>query len=522
MLKLLFTSYMRLLCRAYKNKETWLLPKRHYHFRLIIVAVVLFTVGIPIEASNSNGDHHLEKILISNNNHFRFENNSVTQSDPEITIPDDYTVHCLDDVLPCEADDVVALGFCDGLKVTCFQSELYDGPCGGKLINTYIVTDSCGNKLSGIQTITVNDTIPPKIIAPKDITIQCLEDLQDCLTSEATATDNCSEVELSCIQGELKGDECKGIIIVTFTATDACGNTDSATQTITINDTTEPEIEDVEDFQLEDCNTSWPEYLTTTWTDNCAEGGSLNSNAGVDDGTNEDGCIQYRLYTFTITDSCGNSDTETTRVAREYDMTDPEIVAITDYQLKGCNAEWPEYLTTSWTDNCTEGGNLNSNAGVDDGTSEDGCIQYRLYTFTITDSCGNSETETTRVAREYDMTDPEIVDFDDFQLEGCNADWPEFLTTSWSDNCSDGGELESDNGIEDGTSEDGCIQYRLYTFTISDSCGNTDTETTRVARNYDMTDPEIVDFDDFQLEGCNADWPEFLTTSWSDNCSDGG
>ncbi|MFD2892588.1 hypothetical protein ACFS5J_11255, partial [Flavobacterium chuncheonense] len=200
-------------------------------------------------------------------------------------------------------------------------------------------------------------------------------------------------------------------------------------------------------------------------------------------------------YTFTITDDCGNSDTETTRVSREYDMTAPEIVDVPDYQLANCNDDWPAFITTDWTDNCSAGGvGIQSDGGVDDGASADGCIQYRLYTFTITDDCGNSDTETTRVSREYDMTAPEIVDVPDYQLDNCNDDWPAFITTDWTDNCSAGGVgIQSDGGVDDGASADGCIQYRLYTFTITDDCGNSDTETTRVSREYDMTAPEIVD-----------------------------
>ncbi|MFD2892797.1 hypothetical protein ACFS5J_12320, partial [Flavobacterium chuncheonense] len=140
----------------------------------------------------------------------------------------------------------------------------------------------------------------------------------------------------------------------------------------------------------------------------------------------------------------------------------PEIVDVSDYQLDNCNDDWPAFITTDWTDNCSAGGvGIQSDGGVDDGASADGCIQYRLYTFTITDDCGNSDTETTRVSREYDMTAPEIVDVPDYQLANCNDDWPAFITTDWTDNCSAGGlGIQSDGGVDDGASADGCIQYR--------------------------------------------------------------
>ncbi|PTM09575.1 MAG: hypothetical protein DA407_05565, partial [Bacteroidetes bacterium] len=192
----------------------------------------------------------------------------------------------------------------------------------------------------------------------------------------------------------------------------------------------------------------------------------------------------------------GLSQTITQNQQRTFDP--PEIIDLKDYKLD-CNVEWPDFLTTEWISYCGVGGLLNSDGGIVDGESEDGCIQYRLYTFTVTDSCGNSDKETTRVSREYDLTIPEIDDIADYQLEKCNEAWPKSLFTKWTDNCTDGGDIESDEGIADGESEDGCIQYRLYTFTVTDSCGNSDTETTRVSREYDMTNPEITDLEDYQL-----------------------
>ncbi|WP_250436887.1 T9SS type A sorting domain-containing protein [Hanstruepera flava] len=225
---------------------------------------------------------------------------------------------------------------------------------------------------------------------------------------------------------------------------------------------------------------------------------------------------------YAVSDDCEQEEFCETTFTVAADDVDPEIVDVPDYQLANCNDDWPAFLTTDWTDNCSAGGQgIQSDGGVDDGESEDGCIQYRLYTFTITDDCGNDDTETTRVAREYDMTDPEIVDVPDYQLANCNDDWPAFLTTDWTDNCSAGGQgIQSDGGVDDGESEDGCIQYRLYTFTITDDCGNDDTETTRVSREYDMIDPVITCPEDLPTL-CNDEFPS-LSAKWTDNCSAGG
>ncbi|MBA6157407.1 hypothetical protein H3Z83_12890, partial [Tenacibaculum sp. S7007] len=67
----------------------------------------------------------------------------------------------------------------------------------------------------------------------------------------------------------------------------------------------------------------------------------------------------------------------------------PIIVAIPDYKLDECNEAWPTSLATTWSDNCAAGGQISSDGGGAIITSDDGCMQSRVYTFTVTDDCGN-------------------------------------------------------------------------------------------------------------------------------------
>uniref|UniRef100_UPI00261D26F5 T9SS type A sorting domain-containing protein n=3 Tax=Tenacibaculum TaxID=104267 RepID=UPI00261D26F5 len=138
----------------------------------------------------------------------------------------------------------------------------------------------------------------------------------------------------------------------------------------------------------------------TDWTDNCAAGGvGIQSDGGVDQPDSADGCTQYRLYTFTITDDCGNSDTETTLVSRDYDMTNPVITDLPE-SLELCDGQLPEMLTAKWTDNCAAGGDL---VAYPTNYREESCIQYADYVFTATDDCGNSVTETVTMSNKTDL-----------------------------------------------------------------------------------------------------------------------
>jgi lipoprotein-anchoring transpeptidase ErfK/SrfK len=345
-----------------------------------------------------------------------------------------------------------------------------------------------------------------------------------------TWTDNCG------VDGEISGsvvsdagvnvivDACIQTRLYTFTVTDDCGNV--ATQTVTVSrkyDETAPVIVDIPDYMLAECNAPWPALLTTTWTDNCGVDGEISGSVVSDGGVNiiVDACIQTRLYTFTVTDDCGNVATQTVTVSRKYDETAPVIVDIADYQLAECNAPWPALLTTTWTDNCGVDGQISGSVVSDGGVNiiVDACIQTRLYTFTVTDDCGNVATQTVTVSRKYDETAPVIVDIPDYMLAECNAPWPALLTTTWTDNCGVDGEISgsvSDAGVN--VIVDACIQTRLYTFTVTDDCGNVATQTVTVSRKYDETAPVIVDIPDYMLAECNAPWPALLTTTWTDNC----
>ena len=60
---------------------------------------------------------------------------------------------------------------------------------------------------------------------------------------DATASDNCGEVTIEVSSETTAGDAAGNYVIVrTFTATDDAGNSSSATQTITVQDTTAPEF----------------------------------------------------------------------------------------------------------------------------------------------------------------------------------------------------------------------------------------------------------------------------------------
>ena len=135
------------------------------------------------------------------------------------------------------------------------------------ITRTFTATDDCGNATSATQTITIIDTTAPELTIPADYTAECSDEHP---MEEATATDNCGDVitvEEVTTAGACAGDY---VITRTFTATDDCGNATSATQTITIIDTTAPTFLFVPADYTAECSDEHPMDMAAA-VDNCGQ-----------------------------------------------------------------------------------------------------------------------------------------------------------------------------------------------------------------------------------------------------------
>ena len=158
-------------------------------------------------------------------------------------------------------DATGVVGFCLGDPVTVTATpinptntiEWYDALTGGTLlfsgasytftptgsINVYAeevpaAGESCFDRALAAVTV---ETVDPNITCPANITVQVPEGEQFTLldyTTDATATDNCNPVPVitqSPIAGTMVG---AGVTTMTMTATDAAGNDDTCTFTVTV------------------------------------------------------------------------------------------------------------------------------------------------------------------------------------------------------------------------------------------------------------------------------------------------
>lgn len=122
---------------------------------------------------------------------------------------------------------------CSGLALTFADKTSYPGnsECGKLVERTWIATDDCGKSNTHIQYIRYEDKVPPRFITvPENATLPFGGPIPE---ENPTATDNCLPEQVAitlAVQKTTQTDQ--EVVVKTWTATDACGNTTQATQTI--------------------------------------------------------------------------------------------------------------------------------------------------------------------------------------------------------------------------------------------------------------------------------------------------
>jgi hypothetical protein len=190
-------------------------------------------------------------------------------------------------------------------------------PTGTTTVN---VTSSSGQSCS--FTVTVNDNESPTIFAPENVTVSTdagVCNATNVTLGSATTSDNCTGEIIT--SNNAPSQFLKGNTIVIWTATDASGNTSTASQTVTVNDNENPIITSCPAAQVF-CVSQSGNYTISalTATDNC--GGVVYSYAITGTTTrsgntnNASGAFSVGVSTikWTATDGSGNTATCQTTV----------------------------------------------------------------------------------------------------------------------------------------------------------------------------------------------------------------
>ena len=376
-------------------------------------------------------------------------------------------------------------------------------PCGGTSVIVVTATDDCGNSVSGSATYTINDTTNPTITGEMDHTYTCIGDSADLATvfsdwvadnAGATASDSCAGGTLSNDSPSAPSSYCTGSnsVTMTITATDSCGRTSTATATFTAVDTTAPTFDVVPVATTVTCGadeaTDFSDWLdTAAATDSCS-GAATITNDSTGPPTADcytDGTV---TVTFTATDVCGNTATDTSSFTVE-DTAAPTFstspIAFT-YECTGSATtttafnDWvADNAGAEGNDNCGDTTITNDNPSIPSFCGGTGTMLV-----TITDDCGNSHSESVSYTIT-DNTPPTITGATSttFQCTGSDTDLTDDFDSWVSDNA---GATGSDVCGFSGLSNDGPTAPTTYcggsnsvtmTITATDNCGRTSTAT---------------------------------------------
>ena len=250
-----------------------------------------------------------------------------------------------------------------------------------------------------------------------------------------------------------------GSYTITYTVSDASGNTGTATRTVTVVDTTALVITVTSGIDTVEQGATWTDAGAT------ADSGETVTASGTVD-TNTTGTY---TITYTATDAAGNTGTAT-RTVTVVDTTAPVITVTpgTDtveqgstWTDAGATADGDETVTVSGTVDTSNGGTY-------------------IITYSATDASGNTGTAT-RTVTVVDTTAPVIT-------VTSGTDTVERLST-WTDAgaTADGGETVTASGTVD-TNTTGTY---TITYTATDASGNTGTAT-RTVTVLDTTAPVIT------------------------------
>lgn len=235
-----------------------------------------------------------------------------------------------------------------GSPVSGFVSgPFYPGTNGVSGVTTvvFIATDAAGNSATCTTTVTVSDDDAPIVSCPLNITVNANGSCDGVLTSAygSTSTDNCGSTGLSttyAIGGATTGSGSGSIPVgyafelgqsqITFTASDANGNTTTCTSIVTVQDVTIPSIT---------CPTVQPTYvvdngectkdltLIATGSDNCSVSTFEYFDPFQNDGPNASGEYAVGVHTidWVITDGSGN----TNQCSVTFKVVDDQLPTIT-------------------------------------------------------------------------------------------------------------------------------------------------------------------------------------------------
>ena len=423
-------------------------------------------------------------------------------------------------------NDVAATDDCCGAPTVEFHEFVSNGDCeeDGYLMTMtcgWTATDCCGNVDSLFLHIVVVDNTPPALQnVPASMMYPCIGDAP--MPANVTASDNCDD-DVTVVFTQT--DEIINNALQTtrtWTATDYCGNSASQSQVITYDQEEAPIILNVPaDLTIASIGDLPPPSASVSTIDDCDPDPSLS----VVDVPSGSGCCYFITRTWTAEDNYGLVTTESQIITIE-DAEAPVITGIPDDISTQCEYIEMGISPITVTDNCT----ANPAIEFTQDTTFNACGFEVTRTWTATDECGNSSSETQSIV--VSDTDPPVlfashayfgeIENGDVLFADCSQ-IPSLDSLAFSATDACGGPVVrtfEEDVVQGNCTEDGYVEMRYCGWTATDDCGNTASLFFTVIIS-DFNAPELTGVPADVTVDCNSIPPNDAVVTVSDNCYDG-
>ena len=370
---------------------------------------------------------------------------------------------------------------------------------------TWIGADSVGNTITRTQTVQVNDSTAPSITAPAATTLYtnngCF--VMNPAIGTAIASDNCT---VASVNNDAPTSFTVGTTIVTWTVTDAAGNTTTATQNVLVVDSVKPTIIAPSNIALSvdsNCQVSGLALGRVITSDNCAVA-TVTNNAPATFG------VGQTIITWTVTDVNGNIATADQLITIS-DITPPVILAPADISVAtnvGCSANGVLLGSPVATDNCAVT-SITNNAPA---TFPEGIT---TVTWTAVDANGN-RSSAQQVVTVIDSTAPLLTPPADLVYNTNNG--------CFAVNVPLGSPIANDNCFLASLTNNAPSSYPIgnttITWTAIDVEGNT-TTATQLVTIVDVQKPTLIVPSDIEVNsnlGCSSTNIDLGNPVVTDNC----
>ena len=392
---------------------------------------------------------------------------------PTINCPAPATVTCTSQIPAVNIAAVTANDNCGAPAKSHVGDASSNQTCVNRktITRTYRATDVSGNSTTCVQVITVYDDVKPNFISvPPNVTVQCNSVPA---VGSITASDGCGGSVSIAYNGQTTTPgACTDSYAITrqWTATDACGNTKTATQRITVTDTQKPNFVNTPANITVQCSAIPTESMPTA-TDNCDATVAITYN-----GQTQTAGACPNAYTltrcWTAADNCGNTKTVTQRIT-VVDNIKPVFSTFPANSSISCSDPIPPVGSPTASDACGPAtvaylGQSNTNGSCP------GNYQIKR-TWKATDACGNS-TVATQTIQVQDTGAPVFVTVPGPLTIECNMPLPPLVNPTATDACGGYVHITFLGNVASGS---GCsVDYTITrTWRAEDLCGNSATAT---------------------------------------------